>query len=194
MTPAAATVTELVAALDGAVDRTFDRLRGNPVADRVFYTASTLGDFSVIWSLLGSLRGLRSDEDADAAIRLLVCLGLESALVNGLVKSVLPRRRPVWEGDHPFHLRTPKTASFPSGHASAGFMAATLLSDGRGRAATAGWFGLAAVVASSRIHTRSHHASDVLAGAALGLVLGRLAKQAWPLPAAGTEEATPPGG
>jgi undecaprenyl-diphosphatase len=183
-----------VVALDTAVDQAFDRLRGNPVADRVFYTASTLGDFSVIWSLLGSLRGLRSDEDADAAIRLLVCLGLESALVNGLIKSVLPRRRPVWEGDHPFHLRTPKTASFPSGHASAGFMAAALLADGRGPVARAGWFGLAAVVASSRIHTRSHHASDVIAGAALGLVLGRVARKAWPLPSPGTEEPPPAGG
>ena len=33
---------------DAAVDRAFDRLRGNPVADRVFLTASALGD----WSLL----------------------------------------------------------------------------------------------------------------------------------------------
>ena len=183
-----------MAPLDEAVDRAFDRLRGNPVADRVLYSASTLGDFSVIWSFLGSVRGLRSDEDADAAIRLLVCLGIESALVNGLIKSLLPRRRPVFEGDHPFSLRTPKTASFPSGHASAGFMAATLLSDGRGRRAKAGWFGVAAVVASSRIHTRAHHASDVLAGAALGLVLGQIAKRAWPQPPPGTEQSQPPGG
>lgn len=171
-----------VAALDDAVDRAFDHLRGRPAADRVFYAASALGDFSVIWGLLGAVRGLRSDRDADAAIRLLVCLGLESALVNGLIKSLLPRRRPANEGHHPFHLRTPKTASFPSGHASAGFTAATLLADGQKAPWRYGWYGLAVVVASSRIHTRAHHASDVLAGAALGLVLGRVAKKAWPLP------------
>lgn len=171
-----------VDALDASVDGAFDRLRGDPVADAVFYRASALGDFSVVWSLLGSARGLVSDRDADLAVRLLVCLGLESALVNGLVKSVLPRRRPVWEGDHPFHLRTPKTASFPSGHASAGFMAATLLADGKRLPERAAWFALATVVASSRIHTRAHHASDVLAGAALGLVLGRIARRAWPVP------------
>ncbi len=182
------------AALDAAVDRAFDRLRGDPAADRVFYTASTLGDFSVLWMLLGSARGLRSEEDADAAIRLLVCLGLESALVNGLVKSLMPRRRPVFEGDHPFHLRTPRTASFPSGHASAGFTAAALLADGKRAPWRWGWYGLAAVVASSRIHTRSHHASDVLAGAALGLVLGKIAKQGWPLPEPGTEQGDPAGG
>ena len=85
---------ERVAALDDAVDQAFDHLRGNPTADRVFYTASSLGDFSVLWGLVGSLRGLRSERDADAAIRLLVCLGVESALVNGLIKSLLPRTRP----------------------------------------------------------------------------------------------------
>jgi undecaprenyl-diphosphatase len=197
---AAATATppeallERVDEVDEAVDRAFDRLRGDPVADRVFYTASDLGDFSVLWSLLGSLRGLRSDEDADAAIRLLVCLGLESVLVNGLIKSVLPRRRPVFEGQHPFHLRTPKTTSFPSGHASSGFMAATLLADGKRAPGRWAWYGLAAVVATSRIHTRTHHASDVVAGAALGLVLGRIAKKAWPLPRPGTEQADPTGG
>jgi undecaprenyl-diphosphatase len=180
--------------LDTAVDRAFDRLRGDPVADRVFYLASDLGDFSVLWSLLGAIGGLRSDEDADAAIRLLVCLGLESALVNGLIKSLLPRSRPVFEGDHPFHLRTPKTASFPSGHASSGFLAATLLADGKRLPTKVGWYGLAAVVAASRIHTRAHHASDVLAGAALGLVLGRIAKRAWRLPRAGTEQVDPTGG
>jgi membrane-associated phospholipid phosphatase len=171
-----------VAPLDDAVDSGFDRLRGDPVADRVFYTASQVGDFSVLWMLLGSLRGLRSDRDADAAIRLLVCLGIESALVNGLIKALLPRDRPLHETDHPHKLRTPRTTSFPSGHASAGFTAATLLADGGRRPWRWGWYGLAAVVASSRIHVRSHHASDVVAGAALGLVLGRVAKRMWPIP------------
>jgi undecaprenyl-diphosphatase len=171
-----------VAALDDAVDQAFAHLRGNPTADRVFYTASSLGDFSILWGLVGSLRGLRSDRDADAAIRLLVCLGVESALVNGLIKSLLPRTRPVHDGDHPHPLRTPRTASFPSGHASAGFTAATLLADGQEAPWRFGWYGLAAVVASSRIHTRAHHASDVLAGTVLGLVLGRVAKRVWPLP------------
>ena len=188
------TPSQHVAALDEAVDQAFERVRGNPVADRVFYSASAVGDFSVLWSLIGSLRGLRSDEDADAAIRLMVCLGVESALVNIGIKSLMPRRRPAFEGDHPFTLRTPKTTSFPSGHASSGFMAATLLAEGQKAPWRWGWYGLAAVVASSRIHTRVHHASDVVAGAALGVVLGRIAMRAWPLPRRGTEHPTDQGG
>jgi len=45
-----------------------------------------------------------------------------------------------------------------------------------------GWFGLATVVACSRIHVRVHHGSDVVAGAALGLALGAVAKRLWRLP------------
>ena len=45
-------------ALDDAVDRLWEPLRGNPLADRIFYTASELGDFSLIWHIAGSARGL----------------------------------------------------------------------------------------------------------------------------------------
>jgi undecaprenyl-diphosphatase len=180
-------VIRSVAALDERVDAAFDRLRGQPVADRIMYGASEVGDFGLLWLFLGSLRGLRSDEDARAAVRLGVCLGAESALVNGVIKTLLPRARPVHDHEHPHRLRTPLTTSFPSGHASAGFMAATLLADGRPRRSW--WYGLAAVVAASRIHVRIHHASDVVAGAALGVALGRLARRLWPL-----EAAQPPGG
>ena len=35
----------------------FDHVRGNPVADRVFYAASALGDHSLVWLILGGLGG-----------------------------------------------------------------------------------------------------------------------------------------
>ena len=52
--------------------------------------------------------------------------------------------------------------SFPSGHATAAFCAATLLGGG------VGWYTLAAAVAATRVYVRLHHASDVVAGAAFG--------------------------
>ena len=42
------------------------------------------------------------------------------------------------------------------------------------------YYALAVVVASSRVYVRIHHASDVVAGAALGVGLGALANQVWP--------------
>ena len=44
-----------------ALGREFDRLRGNPIADRVFYGASALGDHGLIWLMFGALRGLRGE-------------------------------------------------------------------------------------------------------------------------------------
>jgi undecaprenyl-diphosphatase len=86
----------------------------------------------------------------------------------------------VAEVERPLYLRVPRTSSFPSGHASSAFMAATLLAD-RDPHLRAVYFGLAALVATSRVHVRIHHASDVAAGTVLGLALGQIAKRAWPI-------------
>ena len=170
-----------VAAFDAAVDRQFDRLRGNPVADRVFYDASELADFSLIWHLVGVARGIVSSRREPETLRLLVCMGAESVLVNGAIKSLFRRTRPTWDFDHdrPRRLRRPRSSSFPSGHASAAFTAAGLLSEDD--KAWPLYYAAALVVASSRVHVKIHHASDVAAGAALGLVLGRVFRRAWPL-------------
>jgi len=169
-----------VARFDEAVDQAFGRLRGRPAADRLMYAASALGDFSLIWALLGAARSLRSERDEQAFLRLVVCLVAESLLVNQGIKRLFRRTRPVADVPRPHHLRAPVTTSFPSGHASSGAMAALLLADGSRVPAV--WFGVAAVVAGSRVHVRIHHASDVVAGAALGTVLGLVARRLWHLP------------
>jgi undecaprenyl-diphosphatase len=166
---------------DDRVDTAFDGLRGNAVADRVFYGASELGDFSLVWFILGALRGLRSERDLRAAARVGVSLAVESALVNGVIKSFFRRRRPVVETGfvHRLPLRRPRTSSFPSGHSTSAFSAAALLSE-----EDALWplyYAVAVVVASSRVYVKMHHASDVVAGAALGALMGRAARKVFPL-------------
>jgi undecaprenyl-diphosphatase len=175
------TLRTRVAAFDTVVDRQFDRLRGNPVADRLFYDASELADFSLIWHLVGVTRGVLWSRREHETLRLVVCMGAESVLVNGVIKSLFRRTRPTWDFDHarPRRLRRPRSSSFPSGHASAAFTAAGLLSeDDR---AWPVYYAAALVVASSRVHVKIHHASDVAAGAALGVVLGRVLRRVWPL-------------
>jgi undecaprenyl-diphosphatase len=165
---------------DDVVDAWFDHLRGNAVADRVFYVASELGDWSLIWHMLGLAQGALAKDGVARSARLGAALGAESALVNGLVKSVFGRSRPVSEHDHPHRLRQPRTSSFPSGHASSAFLAAGLLSERS--AAKPVFYGIAVIVAASRVHVRIHHASDVVAGAALGAALAALIKRLRPLP------------
>jgi undecaprenyl-diphosphatase len=171
-----------VRAFDDRVDGFFDVLRGNKLADRFFYGASELADFSLIWHLVGAARGVTDDRKADEAIRLSAVLAMESVLVNGFIKSLFRRRRPEWVSElpRPHKLRRPRSSSFPSGHASAAFAAATILAEDN--RAWPLYYAAAALVASSRTYVKIHHASDVIAGAATGIVIGRIARKAWPRP------------
>jgi len=173
---------ERVDLFDARVDEAWGQaLRGKPAVDKLFYLASELGDFSLIWLVVAVAQGLRSEEDADAAARMVAILLTESLLVNQGLKRLVHRPRPVAVEVRPHHLRTPKTSSFPSGHASSAFTAAGVLSHRDPKAAPL-YYGLAAVVATSRIHVKIHHASDVIVGAAVGVVLARVAIRVWPMP------------
>jgi len=173
-------VVGAVAVLDSRVEVWWERLRGRPVLDRVFYSASALGDFSLIWHLLGAARSLGRRHGLEDAVRLSITMGAESALVNGPVKSLFRRVRPAEpELVRPHRLRTPRTTSFPSGHATAAFTAAAMLSDGARLPARAAVYATAVIVSASRIHVRIHHPSDVVAGAVMGVGLGWLARRAW---------------
>jgi len=160
---------------DAFVDRELDRWRGHPVADRVFYLATELGDFGLLWHLIGATRGLRDESRAKDALRLTGVLALESVFVNGVVKSFFDRHRPEWDQPRVYKIRKPRSSSFPSGHSSAAFTAATLL--GQDDPLRPLYFGLAAVVASSRVYVRIHHASDVVGGVITGLALGQVVKR-----------------
>lgn len=155
-------------------------MRGNSVADRVFYTASALGDHGLIWLILADIHALGAADRWPGSLRLAGALGVESVVVNGPVKWMFRRQRPELRDEARLPLRTPRTSSFPSGHATSAFCAATLLSetDPRRRAI---YFTVAAVVAWSRVHVRLHHASDVIGGAAIGTLLGVIAKRLVPL-------------
>jgi undecaprenyl-diphosphatase len=169
-----------IAAFDARASALFDRWRGREPYDRIFYAATELGDFGLIWLLMGAAKALRSDRDFQAAVRLYTCLGVESVVINGVVKSLFKRERPVQQEERPYHIRIPLTTSFPSGHASSAMVAACLLSDGS-RIGPA-YFALGLLVASSRVYVRIHHPSDVIGGLAVGTGLGLLARKLWKIP------------
>ncbi|HEU5306998.1 MAG TPA: phosphatase PAP2 family protein [Acidimicrobiia bacterium] len=169
-----------VHALDLRIDAWVERIRG-PRLDPVLYRLSSAADHGLLWLLVGASRAARRG-DPGIALRMGAALGVESLVTNGPVKAMFRRVRP--ESDHPpegplpYGLHRPVTSSFPSGHAASAFTAATLLAGGP---ATPMWFALAAMVASSRVYTRMHHTSDVVAGAALGVALGVAARRLLPL-------------
>jgi undecaprenyl-diphosphatase len=77
-------------------------------------------------------------------------------------------------------LRRPRTSSFPSGHATSAFTAAALL--GEDDHLKPLYYGIAVIVAWSRVYVKIHHASDVVAGIGVGVLLGRLGRRLFPLP------------
>jgi len=96
-------------------------------------------------------------------------------LASDALKAAIPRSRP--------HLdplvAVPHSHSFPSGHATVSFACATVLAASVPRLRVPLYL-LAAAVAWSRVYVGVHYPLDVLAGAALGLALGRLALRALP--------------
>jgi undecaprenyl-diphosphatase len=171
-----------VTTFDDWADDLIERyLRHRPVVDRAMYGASFLGDHGVLWMLLAGGQAVRRrhDEWQRPLLRALLGLAAESILVNGPVKWMFRRSRPEHDGPRPLHLRIPRTSSFPSGHASAAFFGAALLRDD-----DSWWplyYGIAVVVAMSRVHVKIHHASDIVGGAVVGAVLGELTRKLVPL-------------
>jgi undecaprenyl-diphosphatase len=165
-------VREEIARLDAAVDLAFDRIR-SPGLDGVVYRLSSAADHSLLWHACGAAAALARGGDVRFAARFAAAMGAESLLTNGMIKTLFRRVRPADYADIEFHhgLHRPITSSFPSGHATAAFCAATLLGGGPG------WYALATSVAATRVYVRLHHASDIAAGAALGLALGAVMRR-----------------
>jgi len=176
-------VSSFWAAVDGVddqIDELVATIRGNPVLDRLFYTAAELGDWSLIWHLFAAAGAVRSARLQPNAVRVIAALGAESALVNGVFKSIVGRKRPVADYERPLHLRIPRTTSFPSGHASSATMAALLLSE-KDPALRWLYAATAATIALSRSYVRIHHASDIAGGVVVGWGLAKAVKALVPL-------------
>ncbi len=175
-TPGRSELGPTVDRFDQRADELLELLRGHRAADRLFLTASHLGDFSLIWHLIGIARGIVKRRP-DQVVILAALLGIESLTVNQGVKRLFRRERPTVTGDDRLVVRQPRTSSFPSGHASSAVFAASVLAGWDGKRFGALWFAIAAIVGTSRAYVRIHHASDVAGGALCGAVLGFAARR-----------------
>ncbi len=166
---------------DSRFNNHWDGFRKSKALDRVFYTASEVGDFGMVWLAIAAAQAaLGPEAKTKAAIRMAAALGAESVLVNGVVKSLFNRERPDWEQDRPLHLRKPRTSSFPSGHSSSAVTAFLLFTQPKTPWAPV-YAALAGTVALSRVHVKIHHVSDVAGGLLVGALFGTAVKRLFPL-------------
>jgi undecaprenyl-diphosphatase len=112
------------------------------------------------------------------AIVMLAGISVLAALVMGL-KFIIRRRRP--EGEWGGIYRNTDPHSFPSGHAARAFLIAVVAAGlGPGWAALALWI-WAPLVALARVAMGVHYVSDVVAGLAVGISMGLVVLQTYPL-------------
>ncbi len=88
---------------------------------------------------------------------------LVNGAITGSVKYAVGRTRPNGEDN----------LSFPSGHTSTSFMWATVLSRSYGLKAGVPAYIAATYVGATRLEENAHHLTDVVAGAAIGYLVGR---------------------
>lgn len=112
---------------------------------------------ATLWTM-GQLTGSRNS--VGAASDLAKGLVLDAAFVHAL-KFGIDRTRPNGHG-----------YSFPSGHTSSAFTVAPILASRFGWKVGVPAYGLAAITALGRIEDNKHFPSDVIAGAALGVIVG----------------------
>ncbi|MEG1107808.1 MAG: phosphatase PAP2 family protein [Oscillospiraceae bacterium] len=143
-----------------------DNLR-TPFFDGFFVFITKLGDFGLLWIALG-LALLIPKKTRRGALTLLLALLLTLIVNNYLIKPLVARPRPysTIEGLSIIVERL-GSFSFPSGHASSSFAAATIFALVFGTKGA--WAFLPAVlIAFSRCYVGVHYPSDVLVGALVG--------------------------
>jgi membrane-associated phospholipid phosphatase len=157
--------------LDQAVLR-FLRTRGHdPATESLMKALGLSGEYGAIWMGIGTAAALA---DGRRRGRWLAAAGVAPAAIvlNFAVKRTIGRQRPVIT-EHPPLARAPSKLSFPSAHATSSFAAAAALGRVEPRA-KAPLHGLATAISVGRPYLGMHYPSDVVAGALLGAVLGRM--------------------
>ncbi len=145
------------------------RMHAKPI-ERTVQFYSSLGENGAFWIAL-ALGGAASDRKRRGGwLRLAV--GVPATLVaNYFIKAAVRRKRPRLSGYKPLGHST-SSLSFPSAHATTSFAAAHMLGEMAPDSRT-GFFYVAGTMAASRVYLGMHYPSDVVAGAALGTLIGR---------------------
>jgi undecaprenyl-diphosphatase len=124
--------------------------------------------FLALATLVDRQRGWRATRAVAPA------LWLATATVEHPIKKWFRRRRPFISLIEAIIVgRKPGSYSFPSGHSAAAFAGALLLAR-EYPAGARGFFGLASLVAFSRIYLGVHYPGDVLSGSLFGMVLAKI--------------------
>jgi undecaprenyl-diphosphatase len=162
-------------ALDTFVFIQINQLPHRKLSDRLMTRLSWVMTSGAGWLLFLLLATLVNRQRGWKATRAVApALWLATATVEHPIKKWFRRRRPFISLIEAIIVgRKPGSYSFPSGHSAAAFAGALLLAR-EYPAGARGFFGLASLVAFSRVYLGVHYPGDVLSGSLLGMMLAKI--------------------
>ena len=138
----------------------------NPFADKFMTIITHLGDYGLLWIVLCIiLMIIPRTRKSGYALAIAMIAGL--VICNLLIKNIIARPRPFVINELPIIINAPMGYSFPSGHSSNSFIAATVIAMRYQKFAIPVYI-LAGLIAISRVYLYVHYPSDVIAGATIG--------------------------
>ena len=143
------------------------------VMDEAMIVVTSLGNLGIIWIAISAFILIRK-KNKTAVIGVLCAMLLGTILGQEILKNIIQRPRPFLESSViNMIIEKPVSYSFPSGHTTAAFAAAGILSKYFKKYSVL-FFTIAILIGFSRLYLYVHYPTDVIAGAILGLVCSRI--------------------
>ena len=144
------------------------------ILDAYAPTISFLGDYGWIWIVIALLFMIRKSS-RKVGVTILLALAFSHIVADIALKPFVARLRP-YDINTAYQLLIdpPAGFSFPSGHTQSAFAAAAAINHSN-KIIGSGALLLAAAIGFSRLYLYVHFPGDVLAGAAIGLLIGGIA-------------------
>ena len=149
------------------------RTHHSPLLDTIMAGLSDLARSGRIWIALAVLIAFLDRRRWRAFVQVLLAIALASVLTDHVAKPYFNRSRPFERyTDSRVYGYRPTTRSFPSGHAATAIAGACALTRLAPEARSIFWI-FAVLIAFSRVYLGVHYPADVIAGALLGLGIGK---------------------
>lgn len=162
--------------IDGGLLLLIQEYVRTPVLDDIMIFITTLGNGGMIWIAATVLLLIPKKTRKVAIISAVALLG--SLIINNhLIKNLVQRPRPYMTfTDLRILIPTPSEFSFPSGHTSSSFAAASVFYTNLPKKIGVPAVILAGFIGLSRLYVGVHYPTDVIAGMLMGYFLGYLAE------------------